>query len=179
MIFDAHEDLRADAQVALHEDVESVIDRSFGGVFDRDHPVVGVASGDGVEDIGDSHLGGILDTGAKLTASGLVGVGGLGAKKSDGQIFFESEGRGHDLPVDRSDGGFGEEALEGGIFFEEGSEEHFLSFGSINFCAFGSFDHSHFVDQKGPLDEHLDEGAVDGINFLANLGKVHAVSVVG
>ena len=179
MIFDAHEDLSADPQVALHEDVESMIDRPFGGVFDRDHAVVGIASGDSVKDIGDSHLGGVLDTGAKLTASGLVGVGGLGSKKSDGQIFFESEGRGHDLPVDRSDGGFGEEALEGSIFFEEGSEEHFLAFRSINLCAFRPFDHSHFVDQDGPLVEDLDEGAVDGINFLANLGKVHSFSVFG
>jgi hypothetical protein len=35
------------------------------------------------------------------------------------------------------------------------------------------------VDQEGPLVEDLDEGAVDGINFLANLGKVHSFSVVG
>lgn len=173
-VVDAGEDLGADVEGGIDEEIEGAGDGSFGGVFDGNDAVVGVAAGDAVEDFGEIWLGIVFDAVAEFADGGLVGPGAFGAEVGDLEIILEGEGGGHDLAVDGADGFFREAAL---ALFDEFFEEGVFALGSVDLEAFLFLDFADFVDGVGALGEEVKKLGVDRVDRFANVVEWHEIDI--
>ena len=176
VVLDLHQDLRADAEFAVHENVERVVDRAFRGILDRHHAVIRMPARHHIEDIGDADLRRVGHARAEFAARGLVGVRGLGAEVGDGQVFFERKGGGHNFAVNRPDSVLGQPAFQVGVLFCERAQQHLLALRRVDFRALGALHHADFVDEVGALVQHPDELVIEGVDLLADLGKGHGIA---
>jgi hypothetical protein len=104
VVFDAEQNLRADVERGIDEEIERVRDGTLGGVLDGDHAVVGASARDLIEDIGEVRLRRIMNRVAEFFDGGLMSPSALGAEVGDFEIVFEGESGGHDFAVDGADG---------------------------------------------------------------------------
>ena len=173
MILDLHQDLRADAQVAFHENIERVIDRALGGVFDRHHAVVGVAARDHVEDIGDADVRRVIHARAEFAPRGLVRVRRFRPEVGDRQILLQGERGGHDLAVNRADRLFRQPALETRVLRRQRAQHRLLALRRVDLRALGFLHQADLMHQIGALVEQSEKLLVDRVDLLANLGERH------
>lgn len=172
-VFDAEEDLGADVEGAVGEEVEGVDGGAFGGVFDRDDPVVGLAAGDGIEDFFKAFDRSVIDAGTELINSRLVGPRAGGTEESDAKIVLQGEGGGHDFAVDGADALFREAAVRFGVFSNEALKDGFFALRRVDLQALGFFDHPDFVDQVRAVVEQAQEFGVEGVDFFAQVFEWH------
>ena len=149
------------------------MDGAFGGVFDGEDAVVGLAGGDAVEDAFGAGFGEVFDAVAEFVDGDLVGPGAGGTEVGDLHAGLEGESGTHDFAVDGADGSFGEEAVLGGVEGGEFAEELLLATGDVDVEAVLFFDGADDVDEGGALVEQLDELLVNGVDLRAGFVQGH------
>jgi len=169
-VLNGEEDLRDDFQFGLDEHVERVEDGTFGGVFDGDDAVVGLAAFDGGEDIGDGGAGLKVEAGAEIFEGGLVGEGRFGAEVGDAEFLLERKGGGDDFAVNGLEGGGGERAGVGG---EKAFEDGFLAAGDIGVRALLLLGAADLAGEAHARVETLDDFEVHRVDLLAQGVEVH------
>jgi hypothetical protein len=100
---DLQRHLAGDDGVGVDETVQGDVDRPFGGVLHRHHPVFGAAALDLVEDLGDGAHGPEGGGRAEARPRRLVGIGGGRTQIHDGERVLERQRGGEHLPPDRAE----------------------------------------------------------------------------
>lgn len=172
-VFDAQENLGADVEGAVGEEVQGVDGSALGGVFDRDDAVVSLAAGHGIEDLFETFDGSVIDAGTELIDGGLVGPCAGGAQEGDAEIVLQGEGGGHDFAVNGTDALLGEAAIGFGVFADEALKDGFLAFRGIDLEALGFLDDADFVNEVGAVVEQAQEFGVEGVDFFAQVFEWH------
>ena len=171
-VFDTHEDLRTNAERGIDKKIEGGRYRPFGGVFDGNHSIAGMAAGDVVKNLGEVGLRGVFNGMAKLGNRSLVGPSAFGAEEGNLKVVFERQSGRHNLAVDRANRFFGETAV---IFGSERLKKCIFALGSVDLKAFFFFDFADFVDGIGPLREEVEQFGVDRVDRFADFVEWHGI----
>src|SRR4030095_3625435 len=147
MILDAHEDLRANAQVALHENIERMIYGALRGILDWHDAIVRSAPGAGIQDIGDLHLRCVFHARSKTTPGRLVSIRRFRTEVGDDQSLLQGIRCADDLAVDRSNGSIREAAFQLLGFGDQSAKDLFLTLRSIDGSTLGLLDQADLVDK--------------------------------
>lgn len=169
-VLDAEEDLGADVEGGIDEEIEGVGDGAFGGVFDGDDAVVGFAAADLLENVSEIWLREIFDRVTEFGDCGLVRPGAFGAEVGDFEIVFEGEGGGHDLAINRANRGFCEAAL---IEFDEALQQGIFALGRVNLESVSFFDNAYVVNEFSAFREKIEKLSVERVNLGADVVKIH------
>ena len=96
---DRQQNLGANFEFTVHQDVIGVRNRAFGRVFNRHHTVIRPALRHVGKHVGDARHWLIPDTGAKLPHRCHVRVRRGGPEERDDQRFFQRQRARHDFPI--------------------------------------------------------------------------------
>ena len=174
-IFNAQQDLRTYFQRAVGEQIQGVIHGTLSAVFDRHHAVVRPAAGDIIEDVLKAGLGHIGHTAAKFIQGRLVGPCSLRSQIGNFQIFLQSEGSRHDLPVNGADGFLRQTSLQIRVFFRQRLQQCFFALGSVNHNAGGFFGLADAMHYFCPFVEQAQQFIIEEVDFFTKFVQRHKV----
>src|SRR5689334_14245988 len=124
-----------------------MIYRSFRGILDGYNAIVSGPSGNSVKNIGNGHLGRVLDACTESAASGLMGVRRLRTEVGNDEPFLQRVGSTDDLAIDRPDGTIRKAAAQFLGLRDQPTKDLLFALRRIDGGTFGLLDQADLVNQ--------------------------------